>query len=189
MVLSATYQQSSLADSAKLESDPANSLLSRMNRRRLTAEMLRDSMLLFSGELDPEGGPSLKISDPKNHRRTVYAHISRLELDSFLMQFDYPDANVHAAKRAQTTTPTQKLFLLNSPFVLERCEKIANGLAGTGANEGIDQLYKKLISRPPAAKERQLAQAFLNDGNEIDGERWAQLAQVLLCSNAFQYRD
>ena len=189
MVLSATYRQGTSADPVKLGADPGNLLLSRMNRRRLSAEMLRDSMLLFSGELDPTGGKSMKIEDPKNLRRTVYAHISRLELDGFLMQFDYPDANVHAAKRARTTTPTQKLFLLNSPFVLGRCEEIADGLADAQADAGIDQLYMRFVSRPPSAQERALSRAFLDAGDQPDKTRWAQLAQVLLCSNAFQYRD
>ena len=54
---------------------------------------------------------------PTNRRRTVYARISRLKLNDLLMQFDYPDANVHAEQRAVTTTPMQKLFVLNSPFM------------------------------------------------------------------------
>ena len=35
----------------------------------------------------------------RNCRRTVYARVSRLKLNDLLMQFDYPDANVHAEKR------------------------------------------------------------------------------------------
>jgi hypothetical protein len=56
-------------------------------------------------------------------QRTVYARISRLKLADLLMQFDYPDANVHAEKRAVTTTPIQKLFLLNSPFIQRCCNR------------------------------------------------------------------
>ncbi|MCB0852442.1 MAG: DUF1549 domain-containing protein, partial [Bacteroidetes bacterium] len=42
IMLSATYQQSSVADSAKIEADPRNLLLSRGPRVRLSAEQIRD---------------------------------------------------------------------------------------------------------------------------------------------------
>src|SRR3989454_7656694 len=100
-----------------------------MNLRRLSIEQWRDSVLFVSGELAYEGGKSLELDDPANHCRTVYARISRLKLNDLLMQFDYPDANVHAEKRSTTTTATQKLFVLNSPFMLSRAKALAAQLA------------------------------------------------------------
>src|SRR4029078_8670002 len=61
IVLSATYRQSSRysAEAANVDSD--NSLLWRMNRRRLDAEAVRDAVLKLSGKLNPEmGGPPAK---------------------------------------------------------------------------------------------------------------------------------
>ncbi|MDA0813634.1 MAG: DUF1549 and DUF1553 domain-containing protein, partial [Verrucomicrobia bacterium] len=112
IVLSATYRQSADAAKEKVTQDPANEYLSYMNRRRLSAEMLRDSVLTVTGELELQGGASRDVSDPENFRRTLYGRVSRKELDAYLAKFDYPDANVHCAARAETTTPAQKLFLL-----------------------------------------------------------------------------
>ena len=181
-VLSATYRQA-----ATRRQD--NTLLAGMNRRRLSAEMLRDAMLVASGELestDP-GGTSLKIGDKNNLRRTVYARISRKELDSFLRQFDYPDANVHAAGRVVTTTPMQKLYLLNSPFVAARAAKLSELDNELENEERIRRLFRKVLARDPSRSEvagslRYFEQAESNPD-------WAGFAQVLLCSNAFLYRD
>ena len=118
MVLSATYRQSAATNLQNAERDGANELLWHMNRRRLTIEQWRDAVLFVCGQLDFSGGPSLELDDPANHRRTVHARISRLKLNDLLMQFDYPDANVHAEQRSVSTTATQKLFMLNSPFML-----------------------------------------------------------------------
>ena len=151
--------------------------------------MLRDAMLVVSGELesDDPGGASLKVGDKKNLRRTVYARISRKELDSFLRQFDYPDANVHAGGRVVTTTPMQKLYLLNSPFVAARAARLS-GLDNKLENEErIRRLFRKVLARDPSSSEvagslRYFEQAESNPD-------WAGFAQVLLCSNAFIYRD
>ena len=182
MVLSATYRQAS----TRRED---NALLAGMNRRRLSAEMLRDAMLVASGELvftDP-GGESLKVSDKNNLRRTVYARISRKELDSFLRQFDYPDANVHAAGRGVTTTPMQKLYLLNSPFVAARAARLAEADGDLGKEQRIERLFRRILARSPSPSE--LAGSLLYFEGVTSNRDWAGFAQVLLCSNAFLYRD
>ena len=43
--------------------------------------------------------------------------------------YDFPDANMHAARRVSTTTPLQKLFVINHPFVIRQAEAIVEGLA------------------------------------------------------------
>ena len=101
-----------------------------MDRRRLTVEQWRDALLFTAGELEPAGGKSLELDDPENHKRTVYARISRLQLNSMLMQFDYPDANVHAESRSTTTTAMQKLFALNSPFILDCAKSLSQRVRG-----------------------------------------------------------
>jgi hypothetical protein len=214
MVLSATYLQSSddkpqtmdgrrrLAAPAsrppsavhRLPSavDPANTLLGRMNRRRLTAEQWRDSALFVAGRLEPGGGPSLELADPANHRRTVYARISRLKLDDMLVQFDYPDANVHAEKRSVTTTPVQKLFLLNSPFMLEQARALATRVTanpGESNTARVRRAYLLLYSRPPSPEETRLALAYLDQPEAGGMSRWERYAQVLLMSNEFSYVD
>ena len=67
ILLSATYQQSSRFDARAHEIDPANTLLWRMNRRRLEVEAWRDAMLAVAGRLDPGiGGPSVSLDAPGN---------------------------------------------------------------------------------------------------------------------------
>ncbi len=129
LVMSAAYQQSSRSDPTTLQADPENRLLARMNRRRLSIEAYRDAVLAAAGQLDHTlGGSSIDPADPEATRRTLYSEISRLELNPMLALFDYPDPNLHSDGRAQTTTPLQKLFVLNSPFMTRQASRLADRL-------------------------------------------------------------
>ena len=154
-------------------------------------EMLRDSVLTVTGELEFQGGASRDVSDPENFRRTLYGRVSRKELNAYLAQFDYPDANVHCAARAETTTPAQKLFLLNSEFVLARSEVLADQVMASfeSVEEQIDDAYVRILSRRPDSRESGIARAFLQQHGDADRERWVQFTQALLVSNEFLYRD
>ena len=190
IVHSSTYRQSSASSShAGSQVDPENILLWRMNRKRLSIEQWRDTALFAAGELNNKGGKSLELDDPRNFRRTVYARISRLKLNDTLMQFDYPDANVHAERRIPTTTPTQKLFLLNNPFVLERAAAFQARLAGKGDGAKLQEAYRILFGRAPTQAESDKALEFLAGKSDSEFTRWEQLAQVLLASNEFLYVD
>lgn len=193
IALSSTYQQSSSPSGREHAGkvDPANRLLWKMNRKRLTIEQWRDSILFVSGHLENEGGQSLELDDPENHRRTVYARISRLKLDDTLMQFDYPDANVHAEQRFSTTTPMQKLFVLNSPFMLAQASAVAERLTReTPENDAarIHRGYRLLFGRDPLKTEVELGLEFVRTAQEHDSA-WQQYAQVLLGSNEMFYVD
>jgi hypothetical protein len=190
MVLSSTYTQSSLASDANAaQVDPENRLLAQMNRKRLSVEQWRDSALFVASELTDKGGKSLELDDPKNFRRTVYARVSRLKLQDTLMQFDYPDANIHAERRSATTTPTQKLYLLNNPFVLARASNLQKKLPGKSDEEKLTAAYQMLFARPPGELEVYTALEFLARPSDASFTRWEQLAQALLASNEFMYVD
>jgi hypothetical protein len=192
LVLSSTYRQASRADPAKAARDGPNELLGRMNRRRLTVEQWRDAALFAAGELAESGPPTLALDDPENRRRTVYARVSRLQLNDLMAQFDYPDANVHAEGRAVTTTPTQKLFMLNSPFALARAKGLAARLtADPNASDRarVSAAYRLLFSREAGPEEIQLALAFLARPGGGSVSRWEQYAQALLASNVMLYLD
>jgi hypothetical protein len=192
MVLSATYQQSSSTSSESVALDPSDELLSRMRRRRLSVEQWRDEVLFVSGQLEDASGKSVELEAPDNHRRTVQARISRLKLDDLLMQFDYPDANVHAEKRSLSTTATQKLFMLNNPFMLAQAKALAQrvaGLSGEPPEERVRCAYRLLFGRAPRASEVELSLAFLCKAEEPGMSRWEQYAQVLLISNEMLYVD
>jgi hypothetical protein len=65
MVSSATYRQSSRTTGEQLARDPENEFFSRGQRRRLSAEQIRDHFLASSGLLVREiGGPSVKPYQP-----------------------------------------------------------------------------------------------------------------------------
>jgi len=192
IALSATYRQSSALDAAKAARDPGNEALWRMNRRRLTVEQWRDAVLEVSGELHEElDAKSAELDDPNDTQRSVYSHVSRLKLSDLLMQFDYPDANVHAEKRSVTTTPMQKLFLLNSPFMQKRATALAARLQQIeGSDEDkIIAAYRLLYSREPDATERGLALAFLQKSTTGEMPRWERYTQLLLASNEMLYVD
>ena len=78
-----------------------NRLLSRMNRRRLDFEALRDSLLTVTGQLDTTmGGPSVEItSAPFSGRRSVYAFIDRQNLPGLLRTFDFANPDTHSPQR------------------------------------------------------------------------------------------
>ncbi len=192
IVTSSTYRQASRDDPSKSAFDPSNTLLWRANRRRLTVEQWRDTALFLSGELEWGGGPSMEISDPKNRRRTVHARVSRLKLDDLLLSFDYPDANVHAEKRSATTTAIQKLFLLNSPFMLERARGLAARLVASreaGDLEAVRRAFGLIFSREPEAEEMEIALEFLSGPAGPEMPRWERFMQMLLASNEMWYVD
>jgi len=192
IALSSTYRQSSRDNPANTAADPDNEQLWRMNRRRLTVEQIRDAVLTVSSELDPAGGKSLELDDPTNLRRTVYARVSRLKLNDFLMQFDYPDANVHAEKRAVTITPIQKLFMLNSPFMIKRAKALAARFTADAYETDaarINRAYHLLFSRAAQPAEIELALDFLSRLTSAELTRWEQYAQMLLACDEMLYVD
>ena len=100
--------------------DPGNTLLWRMNRRRLDVEAWRDAMLAVAGRLDESlGGPSVGLDAPGNRRRTAYAAVSRHDLAWMLRLFDFPDPNITSGGRVETTVPLQQLFVLNSELMVD----------------------------------------------------------------------
>jgi hypothetical protein len=147
---------------------------------------------VVAGELaDEVGATSRELDDPNNRRRTLYARISRLKLNDLLMQWDYPDANVHSEKRSVTTTPIQKLFVMNSAFMQRYAGSLAARLQGS-AETDVDRLslgYRLLFSREPDDTEISVALSFLAKPTNSDMTRWEQYAQLLLASNELLYVD
>ncbi|MEM7234631.1 MAG: DUF1553 domain-containing protein [Planctomycetota bacterium] len=195
IVFSETYQQSSTAKKSKaVELDPDNRLLWRMSRRRLDVESFRDAVLAASGRLDRRvGGPSISPRDPKARRRTLYSRISRFELDRLLVLFDFPDPNTHAAKRVETTTPLQKLFVLNSQFMDEISRAVAGRIQkNADTNDGgVAQLYRLLFARAPSAAESKLGASYVAAMSKAKGPEaaWSSYAQALFATSEMLYID
>lgn len=185
ILLSATYQQSSDIDPAKAKVDEANRSLWRMNRRRLKVEQWRDALLSVSGELDSAvGGKSLTPTKPEERRRTVYSERSRFELNPLLARFDFPDPNAHAASRVETTTPLQKLFVMNSPLMSHFVDQLLKRLEPfESQEEKINRAYQLAYARTPDEHEVEIAKAYLETGT------WHEYVHVLLAANEFYILD
>jgi Protein of unknown function (DUF1553) len=179
IMLSAAYRQSSRLRPEAAQLDQANSLLWRMNPRRLDAESYRDSMLRATGTLDAKlYGPSADLDDPEMTRRSVYGRISRSRLSNLLRLYDFPDPAQTSPGRDLTTTSLQQLFVMNSAFMYRQAAKLAKALEPEPDNAArIRGLYRKVLARDPGSKEMDLALSYLNQGT------MEQYAQVLLSTN------
>jgi hypothetical protein len=140
MVTSRTYRQSAEASGqgaaaagqnntvsensqAALKKDPENRLLWKMPTRRLEAEQIRDALLAVTGKLDlTAGGPSVEYREP---RRTIYCKVMRNTREPLLDVFDAPENFQSTAQRNVTTTATQSLLMLNSPYMLKQAQDFA----------------------------------------------------------------
>jgi len=185
MMLTAAYGLSEETVERNYAQDPDNRLLWRYNRRRLDAESLRDSLLYVAGKLDFEaGGPPVRL-DKENNRRTVYAYISRRQLDPLLSLFDFPNPNSTSEQRLQTTVPLQKLFFMNSPFVIDQSKALAARVAAAASSDDqrITATYRFVLQRDPTPEERKLAHEFIGE----NAGAWPQYTQILLSSNEFTY--
>lgn len=166
IVTSKAYQQSSTSapDVLAMQRDPDNRLLWRMTPRRLDAEQIRDALLVVIGKLDRTvGGPSVELKEP---RRSVYLKWMRNTKDPLLEIFDLPDGFVTAPQRNVSTTATQALFMINSPYMIQQGNTFADLLYRDGAaTDGvkIERAFRLAFGRNPTTKEVILAKAFLTD--------------------------
>ena len=192
IVTSETYRQAA-AGGHGAKVDPGNKLLWKMNRRRLEAEAIRDSVLTAAGTLNRQvGGPSVKIPlepevyallftegepdglwpvtpDARQHtRRSVYLFSKRNVRHPLLETFDQPDTLNSCAERPVSTFAPQALILMNSPFVHAQARALAIELTnGAGdANARLDALFRRTVGREPSADERKLATEFLKEQAE-----------------------
>ena len=162
IMLSATYQESDADSKEDFDKDSGNRLYWRANQRRLTAEQIRDAVLSVSGALDTRmGGPSATLT-PLSTRRTIYGRVSRYKLDDFLQLFDYPSPMQSAEKRFSTNVPLQRLFFMNSDFIQQHAEQLAEKVIAEPTDEArIQKAYRLIFGRAATAAEVQAGKAFL----------------------------
>ena len=191
LVLSRTYRLGSANEATAMTLDPGNKLYWRMNRQRLDAEAMRDSMLAASGELIRDGGgPGLVLEEPENcgalslkgvnppnysHRkprpsqefeRTLYLPVLRNGTagpDRLRAFFDFVNPAEIAGQRNQTIVPTQTLFLLNNDLIRKRAHVLADKLIAEEPDEvaRLESLWLRVLNRPLSSAEREEALAFL----------------------------
>jgi hypothetical protein len=198
IVTSAAYRQQSDDRAEARQFDPENRLLWRMNRRRLEWEPLRDSLLAVSGRLDPAigGKPVDLTAQPFTRRRSVYGSLDRQDVPNLFRVFDIASPDSSSPRRPRTTVPQQALFLMNSPFVIEQAQSLANCtelVEAKNPTEQVQALYRLTLAREPDAVELPIAEQFLASAPAVsDGIKLnplVQLAQLLLLTNEFAYVD
>ena len=165
LVLSATFRQSSVPHAAGLAKDPENQLLWRMNLRRLDFETMRDSMLRVAERTEGKTGgqPFDLIADFTTPRRTVYGFIDRQNLPAVFRTFDFANPDYHVAKRNQTTTPQQALWMINHPFTRTLSDGLAAKATGGTDADRVQALYRAILGRAATPAEVGLAAGFIRD--------------------------
>jgi hypothetical protein len=219
LMLSSIYQQASDNQQRNETLDPGNRQLSKMNRRRLDFELMRDTLLYVTGKLDPASGGrpvTLLNQEQTNHnsyskRRTVYGMIDRNDLPSLFRNFDFANPDLSTAQRETTSVPQQALFFLNDPFVMQQACSLAaraDFQLFDSTVQRMQYVYQQIFQRNPTAAEievasrfpdaEELAAAASTDNSTTDpGSRgnlrplrpWEQLTQVLLMSDELMFVD
>ena len=186
IVLSNTYQQSSAGSSEAAENSALAALS--VQRRRLSAEELRDALLAVSGQLDATAGtsesgeflyaaaedinalirPNRVAADDEFYtsfrKRSVYLPIVRNMLPDVLSLFDAADPNGVTTTRNQTTVASQSLFLMNHPFVRDQAAALAARLhqeTPQSPEQRIDRAHQLAFGRRATAVEQTETAAFL----------------------------
>lgn len=180
--MSATYQQSSLAESAIVKNDPTNSLLTRNSRYRYPAEMLRDNALAVAGLLSNKvGGKSVYPYQPDGlwdalsdkswrylyvlsegedlYRKSIYTVRKRTSIVPFMQIFDASDRSVCLVKRQISSSPMQSLAMLNDPQIVEASRHVGYRMMKEGGVTIESKLvlgFRLITGRRPNKKEERL---------------------------------
>ena len=205
MVLtSSVYRQTSHAAPKASGTDADNRFLWRMNRRRLDAEAVRDSVLHVAGNLDlAAGGPpaeqfvyiedfsprfdyaNFDVDSPASRRRSVYRFVVRSVSDPFMESLDCADPSALTPKRNVTLTAIQALAMLNDPLVLRQARRLAARLRArtSDASQQLALAYKLLLGRGPREDETELLLPYaMTHGME-------KLCLLLVNTNEFMIVD
>ena len=174
---SAVYRQQTAHNEGHAAIDGENLYLWRMNRRRLEAEAIRDSVLHVAGKLNlKQGGPGYRAfgfkddhsphykyeeydpDDVETHRRAIYRFAVRSVPDPFMTTFDCADASINVPKRTNTLTAVQALSLLNNRFMLRMSEHFAARVAALEPKpeKQIDVAYRLAFGRSATRAEREV---------------------------------
>ncbi len=200
---SRAYRQSSLETDWHRATDPQNRLLTRQNRFRVSAEMVRDTTLACSGLLVREiGGASVKPYQPAGYyrhlnfpvreytasdddgqwRRGLYVHWQRQFLHPMLQAFDAPTREECTAQRPESNTPLAALVWLNDPSFVEAAKALAWRILESDATTDIErivQLFELTTSREPDAFEREAVLDLLAESRENFSQDPAASKQLL----------
>ena len=205
IMLSRTYLMSTDFDSTTAAADPENQYLWRFNRQRLEAEVIRDAILFASGKLDLTGG-GLTIRKFSTYdlgytfntvRRSVYVPAFRNSMLELFEVFDFANPNLVIGDRNTSTLPTQSLYMMNSPFVIEQSRHTAQRLFNEISDDTarLELAYRRILCRKPTSGERALAARYIREFSPDDSktddklEAWSSFCHSLFASLDFRYMN
>jgi hypothetical protein len=193
------------ASATPVEADPDNRFLAHFNRRRLTAEELRDSLLHASGQLDLSLGTNHPFPEEKDwtfsqhnpfnavyetNKRSAFMMVQRQRRHPYLALFDGADPNASTASRQTTTVPTQALYFINDPLFHAQAKSLSLVLMqSSGDDDRIVEIYRRLFQRKPLEGEIERCRKFLSNYPGVAEEKWSALARVFLANNEFLHVD
>ncbi|MGV3773449.1 MAG: DUF1553 domain-containing protein [Verrucomicrobiales bacterium] len=208
IVTSSAYKQVSHVSDAQREAakiDGDNQFLWRMNRRKLEAEAIRDTVLLLSGKLNselygpafqdfivdkPEHSPHYEYhlhdpNDPRSHRRSIYRFIVRSQPQPFMSTLDCADPSMLVEKRNESVSPMQALTLLNNDFMVVMAGNFASRLESRQdiLEAKVVAAFKEALSRQPTQAEKEA----LTDFAQANG--MANYCRLLFNLNEFMFVD
>ena len=188
ILTSAAYRQSSErnpdADSNLATIDPGNRLLSRQNRIRVDAEIVRDMAVSAAGLLSEKlGGPGIFLPQPDGiydftqnkkdwptstgtdrYRRTMYTMFYRSAPYPLLSTFDAPDFSTVCTIRVRSNTPLQSLTVANDPVFTELAKGLAQRIlkseALTSDTDRCVEMFRRCLTRTPEQAELELLLNF-----------------------------
>jgi hypothetical protein len=205
--LSRTFRLSSTPNAAQQAQDPENLLLTHGFRRRLDAESLRDTILMISGQLDLSvtGGLTIgKLSTYDNayshvtypaRCRSVFVPSFRNAMLDLFFVFDMANPNLVTGKRTASTLPSQALFLMNSPFLVEQSELAARHFLTTESRDpealegSVQRIWQLTMGRTPTSAELQPVMEHLRAGDTSTPGVWADVFHAAFGSVDFRYVD
>lgn len=211
---SAVYQQGNLYSGSNADRDGNNQYLWHFERRRLSAEELRDSLLFLSGQLDSQMGQGHPIppastwsfsqhgpfsADYPSDKRSIYLITLRNRRHPFFALFDGADPNATTPQRQVTTVPTQALYFLNDPFFHHQADRIASKvLTKSDPIDRFNAIDRLILQRLPSDEERagllRFVQSYpeslkgLSPGDQ-DRSTWSALVRIILASNEFLFLE
>jgi hypothetical protein len=200
IMLSRVYQMGSAGNSRSEKLDPSNRLIWRMNRKRLDAESIRDSLLFAGGNLDMTlGGQNIRPGTKSEYdyeftstRRSVYVPVFRNTLPELFEVFDFADPNTQRGSRSESVIASQALLLMNQPFVMEQAERAAKRLAVRefSSNDArLDQVFLQVLGRTPAPEERAITRALLDKAEADKVIALSTIYQSLFSCIDFRYTN
>jgi hypothetical protein len=153
-----------------------------MNAQRMEAEVVRDSLLYLSGDLDlTMGGPDLDPDkDERILRRSLYFRHSVDARSEFLKVFNAANPE-ECYERAESIVPQQALALTNSGLSYRQARVLARKLSKThsrGNRDFVQATFESILGRPPSPQEVRKSEAFLDrQANLLGASLTASLAK------------